>query len=51
VEAYAEKMEPSPEEMKSVAVHEALPKEEVAVNTFGALQKQHGDWYLAIALC
>jgi hypothetical protein len=21
------------------------------VNTFGALQKQHGDWYLAIALC
>jgi hypothetical protein len=48
METYAEKMEASPDEMKSVAVHEEVPKEEIAANTFGALKKRHGDRHLAV---
>jgi hypothetical protein len=42
-EAYPEKMEANPEEMKSVAVHEEVPKEESTVETFGALKERYGD--------
>jgi hypothetical protein len=40
MEAYPEKMEPNPEEMRSVVVHEVVPKEDVAVETFGALKRR-----------
>jgi hypothetical protein len=37
MEAYLESKEPTPEEMKSVAVHEVVPKEEAEVETSGAV--------------
>jgi hypothetical protein len=46
-EAYAGKMEANPEEMKSVAEHEKVPKEEAAVKSFGALKKRRRGGYLA----
>jgi hypothetical protein len=46
-EAYPEKMEANPEEIKSVAVHQEVPKEESAMETFGTLKKRHGDRHLA----
>jgi hypothetical protein len=48
VEAYAEKTEAHPEEMKSVVVHEEIPKEEAAVKTCRAPKKRHGDQHLAV---
>jgi hypothetical protein len=36
-------MEANPEQMKSIAVHEEVCKEEAAVKTVGALKKQHED--------
>jgi hypothetical protein len=47
-EACAEKMVANPDELKSVAVHEEVPKEEIAVNTFGTLKKWYGDRHLAV---
>jgi hypothetical protein len=43
MKAYPENMEANPEEMKSVAVHEEVPKEEAAVETVRALNKLYGD--------
>jgi hypothetical protein len=40
-------LEANPEEIESEAVHEG-PKEEVAVETFSALEEWHVDWHLAI---
>jgi hypothetical protein len=45
MKAYPENMEANPEEMKSVAVHEEVPKEEVKVETVRALKKWYGDWH------
>jgi hypothetical protein len=42
MEAYPEKMEANPEEMKSVAKHEQVPKEEATAKPVRALKKQHG---------
>lgn len=36
------------EEMKSVAEHQVIPKEEAAVETVRALNKWHGDRHLAV---
>jgi hypothetical protein len=36
-------METNPEEMKSVAEHEEVPKEEATVKSVRALKKRHGD--------
>jgi hypothetical protein len=47
LDACLEKMEANPGEQKSVAVHEEVPQEEAAVETFGAPKKRHGDWTLA----
>jgi hypothetical protein len=49
MKAEREAMEVYPEEMKSVAEHEEVPKEEAAVKPVRALKKQHGDQHLAIA--
>jgi hypothetical protein len=38
-------------EMKSVVVHEEVPKEDAAAKTGGALNKQHGDRNLAVGRC
>jgi hypothetical protein len=35
-------------EAESVAVHVEVPKEEAAVETIGALKKQHGDRHMAV---
>jgi hypothetical protein len=43
VGGHPEKTEANPEEMKSTVVHEEVPKEEAAVETFGALIKRYGD--------
>jgi hypothetical protein len=43
--AYPKKRETNPDEMKSAAVHEEVPKEEAAVETSGALIKRYGDQY------
>jgi hypothetical protein len=48
---YPEKMEANPEEMKSLAVHEEVPNEEAAVETFGALKEQCEDWHLDMGCC
>jgi hypothetical protein len=48
LEAHPEKVEANPKEMKPVAVHEEIRKEEAAVETFGALKKWHGDQHLAV---
>jgi hypothetical protein len=34
--------------MKSDAEHKEAPKEETAVETFGALKERYRDWHLAI---
>jgi hypothetical protein len=41
-------MEATPEEMKFVAVHEEVPKEEAAVKTVRELKKRYGDQYLVV---
>jgi hypothetical protein len=41
-------MEANPEEIESVMVHEEAPKEEAAVQTFGALKKRNGDRHLVL---
>jgi hypothetical protein len=46
-EAYSEKMEANPEEMKCVAEHEKVPEEEAAVKSFGALKKRCRVGHLA----
>jgi hypothetical protein len=46
-EAYPEKMEVKPEDIESKTVHEEVPKEEVAVKSFGALIKRHRGRHLA----
>jgi hypothetical protein len=46
--AYPEKREAIPEEMKYVAEHQEVPKEEAAVDTIGAPEDQHGDRRLAV---
>jgi hypothetical protein len=46
MEAYPEIKEVDPEEMKSVAVHEEVPKEEAAVKSFGAPKKWHRGRHL-----
>jgi hypothetical protein len=53
MEACLEKMvvtdlETNPEETKSKAEHEEVPKGEAAVETFGALKEQYGDWQIAV---
>jgi hypothetical protein len=37
-------LEASPEEIVSEAKNEEVPKEEAAVETFGALKEQYGIW-------
>jgi hypothetical protein len=44
----ATNLEANPEEMKSVAVHEEVPKEEAAVETLGALKKWRGYRHLDV---
>jgi hypothetical protein len=46
--AYLEKQEANQEEIKSVAVHEEVPKEQVAVKTVRAPKKRHGDRHIAV---
>jgi hypothetical protein len=41
-------MEANPEEIKSAAVHEEVPKAEAAVKTVALLKKGHGDRHLAV---
>jgi hypothetical protein len=41
-------LEATPEKIQSKAEHEEVPKEEAAVETFGALKEQYGDWHLVI---
>jgi hypothetical protein len=41
-------MEGNPDEMKSVTVHEDVPKEETAVKPFGEVKKRPWDRHLAI---
>jgi hypothetical protein len=48
VEAYPEKIEANPKEVKSEAVYEEVPKEQATVETFGALKEWCEDWHLAI---
>jgi hypothetical protein len=51
-EAYPEKMEANPDEVKSVAEHEEVPKEEAAMETFRALKEWYENRHLAIrCLC
>jgi hypothetical protein len=50
MEACLGKMEAT-EELESEAEHEEVPKEEAAVETFGALKKWYGDWHLAVRRC
>jgi hypothetical protein len=47
MKACLDSKEPTPMEM-SIAVHEEVPKEEAAVETFGALKQQYGDWHLLV---
>jgi hypothetical protein len=46
-EAYPEEMEANPEEIKSVVVHEEVPKEEAAMKTFRT-QERYGNRHLAV---
>jgi nucleoside diphosphate kinase len=39
------------EEMKSIAVHEVVLKEEAAVKPVRALKRQHRGWHLATGHC
>jgi hypothetical protein len=41
-------LEANPEEKESVMVHEEVPKEEAAVETFGALKERYRDRHLAL---
>jgi hypothetical protein len=47
-EVHSQKMEASPEEMKSVAVHEEVLKEEALVNIVGTLKERYRDQHLTI---
>jgi hypothetical protein len=47
-ETCLESNEPTSLEVDSVVVHQEVPKEEVAMDTFGALKKRHGDRHLAV---
>jgi hypothetical protein len=49
-EAYAEKIQANPEGMKSVEVHEKVPKEEAVVNTVRALKNRYADRHLRVAM-
>jgi hypothetical protein len=40
-------LEASPEEIESEAEHEAVPNEDVAVETFGVQKELYGDQHLA----
>jgi hypothetical protein len=40
--------EENPEEIKSKAVHEEIPKKQGAVKPIGALRKRHEDWHRAV---
>jgi hypothetical protein len=44
-------LEANPEEMQSKVEHEEVPKEEVTVETLGALKKRYGDWHLVVGRC
>jgi hypothetical protein len=50
-EACLDSTEPTTLAIESEAEHEEVPKEEAAVETFIALQKQHGDQHLTIRRC
>jgi hypothetical protein len=41
-------LEANPEERESEAVHDEVPKEEAAVETFGALKEQYRDQHLVV---
>jgi hypothetical protein len=41
-------MEANPEDIKSVAEQQKVPKEEAAVETIGALKDQYGNRHLAV---
>jgi hypothetical protein len=47
-EAYPERMEANAKKIKSVALHEEVPKEEATVRIFGAQKKRYGDRHLAV---
>jgi hypothetical protein len=47
-EAYPEKTGANPEEMKAVAEHQEVPKEEAAVETIGALGDRYRDRHLDV---
>jgi hypothetical protein len=48
MEACLQKMKvQTPEEMKSVVVHEVIPKEHATVKPVGELTKRHMGWHLA----
>jgi hypothetical protein len=51
MEVYPEKMGAHPEEMKSVAEHQEVSKEEATVGTIGALEDSYGEWYLPVEHC
>jgi hypothetical protein len=44
-------MEENPEEMKSVAEHQEVPKEEAAIEMIGALKDRSVDRRLAVRRC
>jgi hypothetical protein len=44
-------LEANPEEIESEAEHQEAPKEEAAVETFGALKERYGEQHLAIRHC
>jgi hypothetical protein len=48
MKAYPEIMEVNPKEIKSVAMHEEVPKEDARGICFGALRKRHRDRNLAV---
>jgi hypothetical protein len=48
LEACLVKMEANPEEIKSVAEHQEVPNEEVAVEMIGALKNRSGNRHLAV---
>jgi hypothetical protein len=47
-EVYPEKMKENPEEMKSVAEHQEVSKEEAAIGTIGALEDRYGKQHLPV---
>jgi hypothetical protein len=46
--ACLESKEPTSDEIESIAVHENVPKEEAAVESFGALKERYGDRHPAV---